>query len=150
MSLINAKADFAKYFSPSDPSYVGDIATTGDQARTDAANRCKTAWTEALRTKLPGINPASTTATAAADAFEAAYDGETLASFQAAINAMAASIGSGMTGYTAIPPATPFLPATTTDDHDILCQELDSQLDAWLSQGSATLVAPPNTVEPWS
>jgi len=132
MSLINAKDKFSKYFDTSAPDYPGDIVTTADgEARVIAA------WTEALRRKLPGISPASTTATAAADAFEAAYDGATIASFQAAMNAMAAIIGSGMTGYTPTPPAAPFLPATTTDIIDTLCQELDSQLDAWLQTGSA-------------
>lgn len=150
MSLINAKDKFSKYFDVSAPDYPGDIVTTGDQARTDGEARVIAAWTEALRQKLPGISPASTTATAAADAFEAAYDGATLASFQAAMSAMAVSIGSGMTGYTPTPPAAPFLPATTTDVIDTLCQELDSQLDAWLGTGSSTLIAPPFTVEPWT
>lgn len=149
MSLINAKDDFSKYFNDADPAYVGDITSEGAQARTDGEDRVRTAWTEALRTKLPGIFPASTAAEAAADAFEAAYDGATLASFQAAMNAMATTIGAGMTGYTPTPPSIPFLPATTTQDKDILCQELDSQLDAWLQTGSSTLNVPPNTVEDW-
>jgi len=157
MSLINAKADFVKYFSPGDPSYVGDITTSGAQARIDAANRVRTAWKEALETKLPGIVPASSSVSAAVSAFESAYDGETLASFQAAMSAMASSLGSGMAdvtlnpplGYSATPPAALFLPTTTTDNYDTLCQELDTQLDTWLKTGTATNNSTSATVN-WS
>lgn len=158
MSLINAKDEFSKYFNSDDPDYVGDITSEGAQARTDSEDRVRTAWTAALRKKLPGIFPASANVTAACDIFEAAYDGATLASFQAAMNSMAASLGTGMAdvtlnpplGFAATPPTVPFLPATTTQDKDIMCQELDSQLDTWLGTGTATDNSPPNPTVNWS
>jgi hypothetical protein len=69
--------------------------------------------------------------------------------------AFAAAVGLGMAGYTPVPPAAPVGFATQfagpkPETHAAAAQEIASLINDWLTTGSATLIAPPFTVVPWS
>lgn len=121
---------------------------------------CAQGWASAMQGYAAGIVPASTTSTAAAGALATAL----AAAFatpaaqplmETAFAAFAVALGGGMAGYVPTPPAGPVgfvaqfagpKPAT----HAAAAQQIGELIHAWMTTGAGTLVAPPNTVVPWS
>lgn len=74
---------------------------------------------------------------------------------EAAFSTFAAAVGAGMAGYTPTPPPSPVgfanlfqqpVPSTRTD----AAEQFADLIHAWLTTGTSTLVAPPNTLVTWS
>jgi hypothetical protein len=98
--------------------------------------------------------------TAAAEALE----GQLAAAFaspnaipdmESAFAAFAAAVGLGMAGWTPTPPAGPVgfagqFGGPAPETHGAAAGAIASIIDTWMRTGSATLVAPPFTVAPWS
>lgn len=128
------------------------------------APECADAWSAALVDHAAGIVPASTTVPAAADALATALAAAfatpdpapaAAAAFDAALTAFAAQVGVGMApAFAATPPVAPLgvatLLAAPSPTHAAAAAAFAALIDAWLRTGSATLVAPPFTVVPWS
>lgn len=124
---------------------------------------CAQAWADAVEGYSSGIVPASTTVTASAAALAtalgSAFTGSdktaTAAAMESAFATFAASVGAGMAGYTPTPPPgslgfaalmeEPF-PETHADAATVWADAIH----AWMTTGIGTLIAPPNTVVPWS
>jgi hypothetical protein len=74
---------------------------------------------------------------------------------ESAFAAFAVTVGGGMAGYVPTPPPAPVgfasqfagpKPAT----HASAASAIASLIDTWMKTGLSTLVAPPNTIVPWS
>lgn len=120
---------------------------------------CAQAWADAAEAWADGIVPVSTTVSAAAatlaSALDAAFGSSTVAaSMESAFLAFATTVGSGMAGYTPVPPpgpigfATMFLTNESTRQAGV--NKVANALDTWMRTGTGTLIAPPNTVVPWN
>lgn len=121
---------------------------------------CAAAWRQAIEGWAAGIVPPSTTVGAAAAALEgqlvAAFTASSLSAVDDALTAFALAVGVGMLpAYVAVPPAAgPGLvvllrnarPPTRQAAIDLVA----GTLDTWMRTGTATLVAPPFTVLPWT
>lgn len=123
---------------------------------------CADAWGSAMEGCCSGIVPPSTTVSAAAGvlktqlaaAFALSYPAS-VASIELAFTAFGTAVGLGMLpAYAATPPAGPVgfsdLVGTTRDTYEEAATDTTSLLMTFLGTGTATLVAPPNTVLPWS
>jgi len=124
-------------------------------------------WQSAVQAYAANIVPASTTVAAASASLAGTLTGifstggdpaSKAAGMEAAFLAWATAIGAGMVGFTPIPPVAPIgfaaefakppnLWATT---HAAAAALWAGKIDVWLKTGSATLIAPPNTVVPWT
>lgn len=121
---------------------------------------CADAWGNALQGYAAGVVPPSATVAAAASTLKAALAGAFAAPvaappFDAAFAAFAAAVGGGMApAYAAIPPPAPLGIATLLSgpapSAAAAAAAFASLIDTWFHTGSATLVAPPFTVVPWS
>lgn len=121
---------------------------------------CAHSWAQAVQTGTAAVVPASTTVAAAATALEtqlaAAFaQPSAVVAIEAAFLAFGAAVGLGMLpAFTAVPPAGPVgfasMFTSTRDSHSEAAQDFSNAIAEWLGTGSATLVAPPNTVVPWS
>lgn len=125
-------------------------------------------WATAVGAWAAGIVPASVGVAAAQSALQATLAGlfgtprstageiATLAgALESAHVAFATAVGLGMAGYTPVPPPGPIgflaiLTAGPRDSSQEAADEIADALDAWMRTGTATLIAPPNTVTPWS
>lgn len=121
---------------------------------------CAQAWADAMAAYATGIVPPSSTVAAAATtlagALTAAFAAPSaVAGMESAFAAFAAAVGLGMAGYTPVPPPSPVgfavqfagpKPAT----HAAAASQVSDLIHAWLPLGTATLIAPPFTVVPWS
>lgn len=125
-------------------------------------------WATAVGAWAVGIVPPSTGVAAAQTALQATLAGlfgtprstpaeiSTLAgALESAHLTFATAVGLGMAGYTPVPPPGPigFLAILTASPRDSSQEAADAiadALDAWMRTGTATLIAPPNTVTPWS
>lgn len=122
----------------------------GDEATAAAG------WASAIQTLCAGIVPASTTVAAAAATLQGALAGfnapdATAGKTDAAMTAFAATVGGGMAGYTPTPPPAPLgISFSNTSDAQAAADAFIDAVDTWLKTGSSTLIAPPNTVVPWS
>ncbi|TGN20821.1 hypothetical protein [Leptospira idonii] len=145
--LNDVKDKFRKGFDPEYNDYLGDVTDMET-----AKQRAIDTWSEALFECAKNITPASTTASSARSAFESAAEGMHLdgSIFSAAVSSFASSLGSGMVGYAAVPPAAPFVPTSSEENYEGMCGDFSDQLIDWLKTGSATLIAPPNTISNWS
>jgi hypothetical protein len=124
------------------------------------ALECAAAWADAMRAHATGIVPPSTTVDAACSTLEGALAAAfatpaAAALVDAAFAAFALALGLGMAPlYTATPPPAILgigtLLATSQPTHDAAATAFGALIDAWLRTGTATLVAPPNTVVPWT
>lgn len=124
------------------------------------AAECAQAWADAVESYASGIVPASTTVSAAAaamvGALEAAFASPSAApAFDAAFATFATAVAAGqLPTFTGTPPPAPLnvasLLALTQPTHAAAAAAFTTLIDLWFRTGSATLVAPPNTVVPWS
>lgn len=121
---------------------------------------CAQAWADAVNGYSAAIVPASTTVAAGVAALSSslasAFAAPSAASpFDAAFAAFAVTVAGGMLpAFTGVPPAAPLniasLLATTQPTHAAAAAAWASLIDAWFRTGTGVLVAPPNTVVPWS
>ena len=121
---------------------------------------CAQAWADAINGYAGSIVPASTTVAAAvstlASSLASAFAAPAAApAFDAAFAACATTIAGGMLpAFAGVPPAAPLnvasLLASTQPTHAAAAAAFASLIDAWFRTGTATLVAPPNTLVPWS
>lgn len=147
MNQPDAKKELQKFCDPEYADYLGNVASNAQ-----ATSRAIDGWAEALEKAVTPISPASSTVAAAKAAFQAAAVGmyASGAVFSAAVAAFAATLGGGMTGYTATPPAALFVPTAVSTNHADACGEMATQLVAWLGTGTATLIGPPFTTVNWT
>jgi hypothetical protein len=121
---------------------------------------CAQAWADAVNGYAAALVPASTTVAAGipplASALAAAFGTPSAASaFDAAFAAFAVTVAAGMLPtFAGVPPAAPLnvasLLGTTRTTHAAGAAAFAALIDAWFRTGTATLVAPPNTLVPWS
>jgi hypothetical protein len=140
--------DLAQADSPSDRNAALDAAAA--------------AWADAIEAYASGIVPPSTTVTSARATFQTAMQAvmrcvdpaTTVAQLEAAFLAFATSVGAGMTGFVPTPPPGPVgfaaLGAATPPTFAAAAATWAAAIDTWFHTGTATLVAPPNTLVPWS
>ncbi len=145
----------------STPALTSQLASCFLSPPPDAAG-CAAAWANAMGAYAAGVVPASTGVTAAAGALQSALAGAFAApdaapAMETAFAAFAASVGLGMAaaGFAAVPPPAPVGFATLFSGpkpatNQAAADSIGGAIDTWLRTGSATLVAPPNTVVPWS
>lgn len=117
-------------------------------------------WGDAVQTGTASIIPASTTVAAAATTLKTALAAAFAASnavpgMVTAFTAFAVTVAAGQLPlYTGVPPASPIdfasIFSSPRDSHSDAAQAVSDLIETWLKTGSATLVAPPNTVVPWS
>jgi hypothetical protein len=140
------------------PALVAGLQSTFADPPADAAG-CAQGWADAVQSWASGIVPPSTAVSAAASALagslaSAFSNTDAASAMESAFATFAAAVGLGMAGHTPIPPAAPVgfaqqfesKPAT----HAEAAQAIGGIIDAWMKTGTATLIAPPNTVIPWS
>jgi hypothetical protein len=136
------------------------IPGAGD-AYPETRQLCAKAWADAAGAWAAGIVPPSTTVPAATAALEVAVLGafnSPLAAplLDAAFMQFALVVGSGMLPvFAATPPAGPpgfaalfAQPMPTTRVAGV--ERVAAMLHAWMQTGSAALVLPPNTAQPWA
>lgn len=122
--------------------------------------QCAQAWADAINGYAASIVPASTTVAAAvatlssslASAFAAP---SAAAPFDAAFAAFAVTVAGGMLpAFAGVPPPAPLNVAAQLGiiqpTHAAAAAAWAAMIDAWFRTGTATLVAPPNTLVPWS
>lgn len=124
------------------------------------AAQCAQAWADAAGSYGAGIIPASTTVSAAAAALAAALQSAfgsapAAPAFDAAFMSFAVTVAAGMLPtFAGIPPPAPLGIATLLvspqPTHAAAAAAFAALIDAWMKTGTATLVAPPNTLVPWS
>lgn len=121
---------------------------------------CASSWAAAIATYAADIVPASTTIEAAAGTLAAALAAafaqpSSMDAMENAFTGFAASVATGMVGYTATPPVGPVgfaelfegaLPTT----HAAAAQRLADLVHDWMVTGTSILVASPNTLVAWS
>lgn len=116
-------------------------------------------WADAVRDYAAPIVPPSTTVAAAADALAAAlvtaFGTPSVPGMEAAFGAFAVAVGGGMAGFTPVPPPGPvgfaaLFTGPYPETSAAAAQIVAARIHAWLATGTATLVAPPNTLTPWS
>src|SRR5262245_65312955 len=125
-----------------------------------AAADCAQAWADAIQGYAASIIPASTTVAAAASALAGALASafatpSAASAFDAAFAAAAVTIAGGMLPtFTGVPPVAPLnvasLLGSPQPTHAAAAALFASLIDTWFRTGTAVLVAPPNTVVPWS
>lgn len=141
------------------PGLKSALAANAADPAEDAPG-CAAAWADAMGAYASGIVPPSTTVSAARDALEAALTTAFLTplaapGMEAAFAAFAATVGGGMAGYVPTPPAAPVgfaagFAGPKPSTHPAAGEQYGQLIHDWMTTGSSTLVAPPNTVVPWS
>jgi hypothetical protein len=121
---------------------------------------CAQAWADAVSGYAASIVPASTTVAAAvatlASSLASAFAAPSAASpFDAAFSAFAVTVAGGMLpAFAGVPPAAPLNIAAqlgvSQPSHAAAAAAFAALIDGWFRTGTATLVAPPNTLVPWS
>jgi hypothetical protein len=125
---------------------------------------CAQAWADAMQTYAGGVVPpsaavasaAATLKTALQSAFANSVAATTAAAMEAAFAAFGAAVGVGMAPvFTATPPAgavgfAALFAAAKPATHTLAATAISDAIDTWMKAGTATLVAPPNTVSTWS
>lgn len=115
----------------------------------ESINEAAQAWADAMQSYVAGIVPPSTTVTAAAatllsalaGAFTARPDGAAL--MELAFTAFATTVGGGMAGFVATPPAGPVGFATlfagaSPPTHAAAAAAMAGAIDTWMLTGTAT------------
>lgn len=125
-----------------------------------SAAACAQAWADAIQGYAAGIVPPSTTVAAGVaalkSALQSAFGSPSAApGFDAAFTSYAATVAGGMLPtFTGVPPPAPLniaaQLATTQPTHAAAAAAFAALIDAWFRTGTGVLVAPPNTVVPWS
>jgi hypothetical protein len=144
-----AKTELRKFMDRNFADYIGDAID-----KQDSIDKAIISWKNAFEKCCEFISPASGSLSTALAAFEAAADGMYLdpagAVFQAACAAFATQLGLGMTGYTATPPAEPFIPiGGDPSNAELSCDFKATQMVEWLKTGVATNIVT-STPESWS
>lgn len=125
---------------------------------------CAVSWADAMGAYASSVQPPSlsvaTAATTLSTALAAAFSGPSvIADVEVAFKAFAAAVGLGMApAFTGVPPvglvgfASEFAksPDQWAATHPEAAELWADKIHAWMTTGSATLVAPPNTITPWS
>jgi hypothetical protein len=121
---------------------------------------CAQAWADAVQAYASGLVPASTTVASAAatlaSSLESAFASPSAAApFDAAFTSFAAAVAVGQAPtFTGVPPAAPLgiaaLLGSPQPTHAAAAAAFASLIDTWAKTGTAVLVAPPNTVVPWT
>jgi hypothetical protein len=138
---------------------TGGLQSTFASPPADAAG-CAAQWADAAEAWASSLVPASTTVTSAA----AVLEGQLASAFgspnaipgmESAFAAFGVAVGLGMAGFTPVPPAGPvgfasIFGGPAPETHAQAASAVAGALDAWMKTGSATLIAPPFTVVPWS
>lgn len=145
---------------PLDPAKLGDdLEAIGPQGSIAAA---AASWATAVGGYAASVFPASTTVAAAKGALETALNaafGKALAApdMEIAFTAFGTLVGGGMTGagFAGVGPVAEvgfatFFAAGPRDSAEAAANALAALIQAWMITGTATLIAPPNTVVPWS
>lgn len=125
------------------------------------AAACAASWASAFGSYAASVVPASTTVSAAQatlqSALAAAFGSPSAAAaMDSAFQAAALTIGTGMAPtFTAVPPPSPIgwatvLAAPYEATAAGAATKVATAIHAWMLTGTATLVAPPNTLVPWS
>lgn len=126
------------------------------------AAQCAKAWADAVQSYSGGVIPASTTVADAcatlAGALSSAFAAPAAApAMEAAFAAFAVTVAGGMAGagFAGVPPAGPVgfaqqFASSKPETHQAAGNALATLIDTWLKTGTATLIAPPNTLVPWS
>jgi len=124
------------------------------------AAACANGWASAVQSWATGIVPPSAAVSGAVStlqgALSSAFGSPNCApALESAFAAFAVTVGGGMVGYAPTPPPAPVgfasqfagpKPATAA----AAASAIASLVDAWAKTGLSTLIAPPNTVLPWS
>jgi hypothetical protein len=121
---------------------------------------CAQAWADAVQSWCSSIVPPSTTVAAAAATLSGQLAGafaapDAVPAMESAFSAFAAAVGLGMAGYVPTPPAGPvgfgpYFAGPDASTHAQAASDIAGLIDPWMRSGVATLIAPPNTVLPWS
>lgn len=121
---------------------------------------CAQGWADAVGAYASGIVPTSTTVEAAQAALAGALASafaqpSAIPALELAFAAFAASVGLGMAGYTPVPPPAPVgfaaqFSGPHPPTHAAAAQAIAGLIDTWMRTGTAILIAPPNTVMPWT
>lgn len=121
---------------------------------------CAQKWADAVRAYAAGVVPPSTTVTAAAgplaSALATAFAAkDAIPGMESAFAAFAVAVGGGMVGYTPVPPAgavgfQALFAGPKPKTHAAAAAQIASRIQAWMTTGISTLIAPPNTALPWS
>lgn len=134
-----------------DPSYAGYLGDVTSNA--EGISRVINGWADALAACVAAIVPVSVSGPAAKSAFIAAATPLNCApGWQVpSCAAFASALAAGMLPlYTGTPPASSFIPASSSLIHQVACIEMANELLAWFQTGTATLVAPPFTTQAWA
>jgi hypothetical protein len=141
------------------PALKSQLRTCFENPPPDAAG-CAQAWAAAMTAYATGIVPPSPAVAGAASTLQgtlaAAFGAPNAApAMESAFTSFAATVGLGMAGFVAVPPPAPVgfaalfsgpKPAT----HQAAADSIGGAIDTWMKTGVSTLIAPPNTVTPWS
>lgn len=124
------------------------IVVVGDEVDVTASRAaCAQEWADALQSYAAGIVPASSTVAAAATtlagALATAFASPSAATpFDVAITAFATTVGSGMAGFTPVPPPAPLgiaaQLAVTQSTHAAAAAAFATKIDTWMRTGTAT------------
>lgn len=125
-----------------------------------AAAACAQAWSDAVNGYAAAIVPPSTTVAAGILALTGALTSafsspSAAAAYDAAFAAFATTVAAGMLpAFTGVPPPAPLNIAAQLaipqSSHAAAAAAFAALLDGWFRTGTAVLVAPPNTLVPWS
>lgn len=141
-------------------SLGGQLASNFESPAADAAG-CGQQWANAMKAYAAGLVPPSTQVETAAGtlagALGAAFGSPAaIPAMELAFAAFGATVALGQApAFTGTPPAGPVgfaahFGGAKPETHGAAGSALADKIDAWMKTGTATLVAPPNTVTPWS
>jgi hypothetical protein len=121
---------------------------------------CAEGWADAMEAYAVGIVPPSTTVVSASAALSSALASafaqtSGASAMESAFAAFGLSLGGGMAGYLATPPPGPvgfagLFAGESPKTHPLAATQIGDAIHAWLTTGTSTLVASPNTVVVWS
>lgn len=144
------------------PALSNGLASCFSAPAADAAG-CGQQWADAVKEYAAGIVPPvpmpalEAAAAALAGALGGAFSNPSaIAGMESAFSAFGASVALGMAPtFAGVPPAGPVgfaaqFGGAAPETHNEAASAIASRIDTWMKTGSATLVAPPNTVTPWS
>lgn len=125
------------------------------------AGACGQAWGDAMKDYAAGLVPPSTAVAAAAGTLGGALGAafatpSAIGGMEAAFAAFGATVALGQAPlYTGAPPADPVgfaaqFGGPAPETHGAAASAIAGRIHTWMATGSATLVALPNTVLPWS
>lgn len=146
---------------PVNPSGLSNsLASNFASPAADAAG-CAQQWADAVKSYAADVVPPSTTLETAAAALQSGLATafaapSAIAGMEQAFSAFGTSLAVGMAPtFTGAPPPGPVgfanqFGGPAPETHGAAAGAIASLIDTWFRTGTATLVAPPNTVTPWS